>query len=173
MSIREAAKIISADAPSAAGAAAPAAPPSNASSTDLYERMGREMARSVFCLVPPGDTSATSRFVTAVAAGCVPVQVALPGFQGPFGYALPWPGNPRQVPQTFLRALPYERFWVFIDSRAFKADPLAAVQPLLHMDPIRIRQLQAALTTQRGNILLQASGAVIGAATRLLEHAAD
>jgi hypothetical protein len=143
-----------------------------------YERMGREMAESTFCLVPPGDTFATSRLVSALAAGCIPVPImpaASPpstGPAGPFGFSQRGKGRWREV-LSYLRAVPWDTFWLQIDATAFIADPIAAVQPLLDMDPRRVSQLQAALRTQRANVLLQASGAVVGAATRLLERAAD
>ena len=88
--------------------------------------MGREMASSVFCLIPAGDTCEASRIYTAVAAGCIPV-VLCDTMRGAF---------PRQAR--------WETFWIKPSVAAFMKDPAALVHALRAMpaDEIRLRQAQ-------------------------------
>jgi len=88
--------------------------------------MGREMASSVFCLIPAGDTCEASRIYTAVAAGCIPV-VLCDTMRGAF---------PRQAR--------WETFWITPSTAAFMKDPAALVHALRAMpaDEIRLRQAQ-------------------------------
>ena len=88
--------------------------------------MGREMANSVFCLIPAGDTCEASRIYSAVAAGCLPV-VLCDTMRGAF---------PRQAR--------WETFWIKPSTAAFMKDPVALVRALRAMpaDEIRLRQAQ-------------------------------
>ena len=88
--------------------------------------MGREMANSVFCLIPAGDTCEASRIYSAVAAGCLPV-VLCDTMRGAF---------PRQAR--------WETFWIKPSAAAFMKDPVALVRALRAMpaDEIRLRQAQ-------------------------------
>lgn len=51
-----------------------------------------EMKRSVFCVVPTGDSPPSSRLYLAVAAGCIPVLIS-DFFEGAFPRAVPWKGR--------------------------------------------------------------------------------
>ena len=71
---------IAAGSPYTAAAAAAAAKPGGDGTRHPehpYTAMGRAMARSTFCLTPPGDTGVTSRLYSAVAAGCVHVEASV------------------------------------------------------------------------------------------------
>ena len=62
-------------------------------SNEAYLWMGRAMRRSIFCLVPPGDTCVTSRLYTAIAAGCIPVVLCdrlVGGFAANANYSSFW-----------------------------------------------------------------------------------
>jgi len=70
-------------------------PVSNSDSPNAtaYLSMGKSMKRSIFCLVPPGDTCVTSRLYTSIAAGCIPVVLCdnlCGGFQPQANYTSFW-----------------------------------------------------------------------------------
>ena len=48
-----------------------------------------EMKRSLFCIVPPGDSPPSSRLYLAVAAGCIPVLLS-DEYEGFAPSAVPW-----------------------------------------------------------------------------------
>lgn len=129
--------------------------------SDKYSHMGRMMASSVFCLCPAGDLCTTSRFVTAISAGCIPV-VLCDGFEGPFG----------KKEGSHLTPVPYESFAIKYPARAFIQNPLGLLQRLRAMTRSEVMARQAALRAHRRSILMQLPGAV-NAGTRFLEEVAD
>jgi len=104
-----------------------------------YTRMGREMARASLCLVPPGDTCATSRLYSAVAAGCVPVILC-------------------DTEPAFSQAVDWDAFLVRIPPANFTRSPVATVAALAAMTAEDVAQRRAHLLRARGHILFQARG---------------
>lgn len=125
-----------------------------------YETMGKMMASSVFCLCPAGDLCTTSRFVTAIAAGCIPV-VLCDGLHGPFGAR----------EGSHLSPVPYSSFWVKYSTASFIRRPAGVLELLRAMSPAEVSRHQAALRAHRHQILLQLPGSQAG--TRFLEEVAD
>lgn len=62
-----------------------------------------EMRRSIFCLVPVGDSPPSSRLYLAVAAGCLPVMIS-DSFEGAFAPSIPWAAFSVRVPETTITA---------------------------------------------------------------------
>jgi hypothetical protein len=125
-----------------------------------YERMGRSMASAVFCLCPAGDTMTTSRFISAIAAGCIPI-VPWEFFDGPFG----------RTYGAHLHKVPYDAFSIKYSAQAFTQSPTGLLDKLRAMSPTKIAARQAALRAHRHHVLLQLPNAV--AATHFLEEVAD
>ena len=123
--------------------------------------MGRMMASSVFCLCPAGDTCTTSRFVTAISAGCIPV-ILCDALVGPFG----------KREGSHLTPIPYDSFWIKYPERAFLQNPKSLLQRLRSMPASEVAAKQAALRAHRRDILLQVRGSG-SAGTRFLEEVAD
>jgi hypothetical protein len=129
--------------------------------SNKYAQMGRMMASSVFCLCPAGDICTTSRFVSAISAGCIPV-VLCDGFNGPYG----------KKEGSHLTQVPYDAFAIKYPVRKFLQDPAGLLQRLRAMTGSEVEARQTALRAHRRNILLQVPGAV-NAGTRFLEEVAD
>ncbi|KAG8459538.1 hypothetical protein KFE25_012873 [Diacronema lutheri] len=114
-----------------------------------YEAMGRMMAASIFCLCPAGDICTTSRFVTTIAAGCIPVVIC-DKLQGPFGSR----AGSHLLPVPY----PYESFWIKYPTADFVNRPAGLLEFLRAMSAAEIAHRQEALAANREQVLLQISG---------------
>lgn len=115
-----------------------------------------EMTRSVFCLVPAGDSPPSSRLYLAVAAGCIPVLIS-DAFEGAFSSTVPW--------STFSLRFP-ER-----DVTSGAANLTALLRTVAH-DPLRLGGLQRALQEHAHDVLWEAPRSKVGEhALALATHA--
>ena len=94
--------------------------------------------------VPAGDTCDTSRFYSAIAAGCVPV-VLCDAFIG-----------------AFASRAHYSTFWVKPRVRDFAANPAALVRALQEMPEPEFRKRRAALARARKDVLYDVVGSRAG-----------
>jgi hypothetical protein len=129
-------------------------------SSNRYEHMGRMMAISVFCLCPAGDLCTTSRFVSAIAAGCIPV-VLCDGLDGPAG----------RKEGSHLKPVPFEKFWIKYPVINFMKRPAGLLELLRAMPAAEIARRQTLLRQHRHEVLLQVPCST--AATHFLEEVAD
>ena len=112
--------------------------------TKAYEWMGHALARTTFCLTPPGDTGVNSRLYSAVAAGCVPV--------------LPWDASIGAFPW----AADYDSFRVRVSARAFVGDPHAVITRLREMPADELLRRQRALAEHAADLLFDAPASRVG-----------
>ncbi|EFN52236.1 hypothetical protein CHLNCDRAFT_139109 [Chlorella variabilis] len=49
-----------------------------------YSEVQLEMRKSVFCLLPPGDTASSNRLTETILSGCIPVFIGPPWHEMPF-----------------------------------------------------------------------------------------
>jgi hypothetical protein len=110
------------------------------------------MLNSTFCLAPAGDTCVTSRFYTAIEAGCIPVVIC-DGLHGAF---------PDQAQ--------YDQFWVKLASRDWIRDPQSALKRLIEMPVDDVARRQQQLSLHRADVLYNTEGSRVG--THVLEQAA-
>mmetsp|Transcript_10163 Transcript_10163/g.37227 ORF Transcript_10163/g.37227 Transcript_10163/m.37227 type:complete len:292 (+) Transcript_10163:465-1340(+) len=89
------------------------------------EAMALGMRSSTFCLVPHGDTAATSRFYDAIACECIPIVIS-DAFLG-----------------AFHEIVPYHLFTLRIREKDFVRDPIKQVVAVTH--GADIPQMQAQL----------------------------
>ena len=139
-----------------------------------YERMGVEMAHSVFCLAPSGDTAATSRAYTALAAGCIPVLLS-DRYEMAFS-ASTQPQPPAQMAANWsqLQPVPYPQYVVHFSDSLFKRDPRRLIDFVRAMPAEEVTRRQAALALHRHETIFQASGPLrTSAASHVLEEVAD
>ena len=80
---------------------APEAAPPTTSTEAAYQLQGRELAQSVFCLVPAGDYEVSSRFYSAIAARCVPVVIS------------------DRLAGAFASSIDYDSIWLKVKEKAF------------------------------------------------------
>ena len=89
----------------------------------------------VFCLIPAGDSIVTDRLYTAVAAGCLPVVLAI------------------VKPGAYKEAVNYSAFWHTPSNRAFVRDPNALVAELRAMPAQEVARRQRAMHAARADLL--------------------
>ena len=82
------------------------------------------MRKSVFCLVPRGDTPSSRRLFDAVSAGCIPVIIS------------------DDYTPAFQSALNYSRFSLRFPVDEVLADPCKVFGQLRHMSPTVVKDLQ-------------------------------
>jgi protein-tyrosine-phosphatase len=116
---------------------------------DRYVTMARTMASSVFCLAPAGDTCTSSRFYSALAAGCIPVVLC------------------NKLSPAFHQFLNYKAFVVRFDTRALAEEPMALIRRLRAYTAAEVAVMQAALAAARPHVLFQAADGA-GAVRNLL-----
>ena len=68
--------------------------------TQEHADMMKQMTRSTFCLVLPGNSQSTQGLTEAIIAGCIPAIV------GPPWHALPFPKKVRQLTGGSVPAIP-------------------------------------------------------------------
>lgn len=118
----------------------------------LKARASEAMAASVFCLVPAGDTFATSRLYSAIATGCLPVLLG-DGIEGALSHRAHYDDYALRIPQL-----------------AFEASPHLLV-PLLRSVPAEeILRRQTAMLADRPNVLYNVRNSRVG--THFLDGAA-
>jgi hypothetical protein len=79
----------------------PEAAPPPTTTEAAYQLQGRELAQSVFCLVPAGDYEVSSRFYSAIAAGCIPVVIS------------------DRLTGAFASSIDYDSIWLKVKEKAF------------------------------------------------------
>ena len=102
---------------------------------EQYRLQGEEMAESDFCLCPAGDTVGTSRFYSAIAAGCIPVVVA------------------NQLAGAFASHVPYERFVLRAEHKAFVQNPELLLERLSLIDQPAILSMRRALDAYAADVI--------------------
>lgn len=128
----------------------------SAAQVALSQRAGDAMARSVFCLVPAGDTFISSRLYSSIGAGCLPVIL----------------GDPILRVAAFASRVNYTAFAVQVAERHFVRWPDKLVPFLRHMPVAEVQQRQRALAAARRQILFDVPNGT-AAATHFMELASE
>lgn len=102
-----------------------------------YVQMAHYMANSVFCLAPAGDTCTSSRFYSALAAGCIPV-VLCDGLKA-----------------AFHDLVEYRSFTLSYDTTVLMDNPMSLMDALRAVPADEIRRMQRALVENRDRVLFQ------------------
>lgn len=121
------------------------------SSGNRYVEMAHAMKASTFCLAPAGDICTSSRFVSAIAAGCIPVVLC------------------NRLRQPFHESVDCSQFVVYYDTDKLARDPMGLLTTLRAMKASKVRRMQAALLDAREKILFQVSGGRTAASNLLVE----
>ena len=103
-----------------------------------------EMTRSLFCLVPTGDSPPSSRLYLAVAAGCLPVIIS-DYFEGAFPGAVPW-----------------AEFSVRILEKDLSNRDLGTELKAIREDLPRLHKMQSALQKYAPDVLWEAENSRVG-----------
>ena len=111
---------------------------------DVVNQTAHEMATSLFCLVPAGDTCVTSRLYAAMALGCIPV-VLCDGLTG----ALPEYGR-------------YSSWWVKHPTRTFLRDATAVLRELRALPPADVARRQREMAAHVADALYDGRGSRVG-----------
>ena len=129
-----------------------------ASTAALHRRAADEMRRSRFCLAPAGDTVASSRLYSAVAAGCIPVLVY------PTKSAVVFPGGKLKMGNVgaFREASLYPTWRVDEPESRFVADPMHLVRRLREMPAAEVAARQRAMAAHRADVLYDEPGSRVG-----------
>ncbi|KAG8465587.1 hypothetical protein KFE25_002894 [Diacronema lutheri] len=106
-------------------------------SGNRYVQMAHYMANSVFCLAPAGDTCTSSRFYSALAAGCIPV-VLCDGLKA-----------------AFHDLVEYRSFTLSYDTTVLMDNPMSLMDALRAVPADEIRRMQRALVENRDRVLFQ------------------
>ena len=109
----------------------------------MSQRAGDAMARSVFCLIPAGDTYISSRLYSAIGAGCLPVIL----------------GDPILRVAAFASRVNYSSFAVQVVERDFLRHPTELVPWLRRMPAAEVKRRQRTLAAARPQILDTLRGA--------------
>jgi len=122
-----------------------------------YVEMARTMSQSRFCLAPAGDICTSSRFYSAIAAGCVPVVLC------------------DNLKAAFMPYVNYDEFWVKYDTTFFMDDPLNLVRYLKRIagNATEMRRRLDAVERARTQVLFQAEGDGTGVVANLLNAVYD
>ena len=104
----------------------------------VFERTAREMASSVFCLMPAGDNGIRSLMYSAIAAGCLPVILCDPL-------------SARHLP--FADSVPWERFWVKLSARDAIRDPPSVLRALRAINGSEVRRRQRVMAQHRADVV--------------------
>lgn len=126
-----------------------------------------EMTKSLFCLVPVGDSPPSSRLYLAVAAGCLPVIIS-DGFEGAFSDLVPWDTFSVRIREARVAGPGRAR-----RGGAKRAAPVPVALPLnltkhlldIANDAPRLRQMQEALRVHAVDVLWEAPGSRVGSHT--------
>ena len=95
----------------------------------MSQRAGNALARSVFCLVPAGDTFISSRIYSAIGAGCLPVLLG----------SHIWDTGVL----AFSSRIDYRAFAVAVDDHAYLRSPHGLVPKLRAMPRVGLRRVRA------------------------------
>jgi hypothetical protein len=114
-----------------------------------------EMTKSLFCIVPLGDSPPSSRLYLAIAAGCLPVIIS-DHFEGAFAHAVPWRDFSLRVPESSVRP-----------GTSPTAFNLTAHLQAVALETPRLRAMQLALQKHAADVLWEAPGSRVG------DHALD
>lgn len=109
-------------------------------SGNRYNEMARYLGSSVFCLAPAGDICTSSRFYSAIAAGCIPV-VLCDGLKA-----------------SFYEFIDYTKFVFYYDTTLLMDNPMGLITALRAVSPAEVRRMQTALVAAREQILFQVGG---------------
>ena len=113
----------------------------NAAQISMSGRAGHAMARSIFCLIPAGDTYISSRLYSAIGAGCLPVIL----------------GDPILRIAAFASRVNYSSFAVVVSEKIFVRQPHMLVPLLRGMPRAEVRRRQQALAEARPHIVFEAA----------------
>ena len=118
----------------------------------VVERTAHDMASSLWCLCPAGDTCVTSRLYSAIAAGCLPVVLC------------------DQLVGAFPSAVDYSSFWLKFPVRSFLSRPSKLLEALrvLSSNATEMARRQAALAAARADVLYDLPRSRVG--SRFLEQ---
>ena len=122
----------------------------------MSQRAGNALARSVFCLVPAGDTFISSRIYSAIGAGCLPVLLG----------SHIWDTGVL----AFSSRIDYRAFAVAVDDHAYLRSPQGLVPMLRAMPRDEVLRRQRALAAARSHLIFEAAGGA-AAAAHFLEDA--
>uniref|UniRef100_A0A7S0LD72 Exostosin GT47 domain-containing protein n=1 Tax=Coccolithus braarudii TaxID=221442 RepID=A0A7S0LD72_9EUKA len=114
----------------------------------VSQRAGYSMARSIFCLIPPGDNFISSRLYSAIGAGCLPVILHTTILHA----------------AAFSSLVNYTAFAVIVPADAFLRDPGSLVPMLRSMPAPEVRQRQRALAAARPHLLFDVMNGTAAAA---------
>jgi hypothetical protein len=116
----------------------------NAAQISMSDRAGHAMARSIFCLIPAGDTYISSRLYSAIGAGCLPVIL----------------GDPILRVAAFASRVNYSSFAVMVSEELFVRQPHMLVPLLRSMPRAEVRRRQQALAEARPQIIFEAANSM-------------
>ena len=116
----------------------------NAAQISMSYRAGHAMARSIFCLIPAGDTYISSRLYSAIGAGCLPVIL----------------GDPILRVAAFASRVNYSSFAVMVSEELFVRQPHMLVPLLRSMPRAEVRRRQQALAEARPQIVFEAANSM-------------
>ena len=119
-------------------------PSINAAQISMSGRAGHAMARSIFCLIPAGDTYISSRLYSAIGAGCLPVIL----------------GDPILRVAAFASRVNYSSFAVVVSEKLFVRQPHMLVPLLRGMPRAEVRRRQQALAEARPHIVFEAANSM-------------
>ena len=126
----------------------------NVAQVSMSSRAGHAMARSIFCLIPAGDTYISSRLYSAIGSGCLPVIL----------------GDPILRVAAFATRVNYSSFAVAVSEKFFVSRPHMLVPLLRGMPCAEVRRRQQALAEARPQIIFEAANST-RAAANFLEQA--
>ena len=118
----------------------------------VVKATAHEMATSVWCLVPAGDTCETSRLYSAVALGCLPVVLC------------------DELAGAMPERARWSTWWLKLGTKAFIRDPLSVLRTLRAFSPAEVARRQALLRKHQADVLWDVPHSRVG--TNLLLAAA-
>jgi hypothetical protein len=117
---------------------------------DMLRRSDRDMASSVFCLIPAGDSAITDRLYAAIASGCLPVVLA------------------DELKGAFERQAQYTSFWDRVPMKEFVRRPDQLLVRLRAIPLEEVRRRQLSMLSHRADVLYDLSDSRVG--TNFLEE---
>ena len=110
----------------------------------MLRQTDRDMAQSVWCLIPAGDSAITDRLYAAIAAGCLPIVLA------------------DELKGAFATRANYETFWMRVSMKSFISWPEQLLARLRSISPAEVQRRQQRLDRHRADLIYDLEGSRVG-----------
>ena len=110
----------------------------------MLRQTDRDMAQSVWCLIPAGDSAITDRLYAAIAAGCLPIVLA------------------DELKGAFATRANYETFWMRVSMKSFISRPEQLLARLRSISPAEVQRRQQRLESHRADLIYDLEGSRVG-----------